>query len=117
VEKSFEKNQREVVNSPRAFFCRFGSPGWSQGDATEFRCRPPAPDERRLEPADVSELLASVRGMLPAREFAVLWLRFAEGLTLTAIGERMGFSHLYAAQLVARELDLTGKLCDAHSCD
>jgi hypothetical protein len=40
------------------------------------------------ELAAISELLARIRGLLPARVFAVLWLRFTEGWTLTEAGER-----------------------------
>ena len=54
-------------------------------------------DDSRLELSDVGKLLDRIRGLLPARVFAVLWLRYAEGWTLAAIGRQMGFSHQYAA--------------------
>lgn len=42
---------------------------------------------------------------LPLRERTILWLRFAEDLTQTEIGERVGVSQMHVSRLLLRSLD------------
>jgi RNA polymerase sigma-B factor len=42
---------------------------------------------------------------LPQRERALLYLRFAEGLTQAEIGERMGMSQMHVSRLIRRAID------------
>lgn len=75
-------------------------------------------DEDRESPAswtdprggrDLERLLAKdqvevLKGRLPARLWRVLELYFLRGLSLRAIGKRLGFSESYASHLVAQAL-------------
>jgi RNA polymerase sigma-B factor len=71
-----------------------------------------APD-RRLDAADDLLTLSSALGRLPAREQAIVRLRFIDGLTQTEIAERVGLSQMHVSRLLRSTLDsLRGELGD-----
>jgi RNA polymerase sigma-B factor len=58
----------------------------------------PAPDD--LDRAEVAELLA----LLPQRERTILYLRFFEGLSQSAIADRLGTSQVHVGRLIGISL-------------
>jgi len=72
---------------------------------------------RRILPPDRAaanaELLARVQKRLPANQWNLLYARFVEGETLSAIGERLGVSRQRVDQLIDKALQRARRLVAA----
>src|SRR5919198_5325061 len=59
----------------------------------------------RFELVEYSATLGRVLRAMPERERAILYLRFAEGLTQVEIAERIGISQMHVSRLIRRALE------------
>jgi len=62
-------------------------------------------DDERYELVELDATVAAVLGHIPARERAILKMRFVEDLTQTEIAERVGISQMQVSRLLRRSLD------------
>jgi RNA polymerase sigma-B factor len=62
-------------------------------------------DDERYELVELDATLASVLGHIPARERAILRMRFVEDLTQTEIAQRVGISQMQVSRLLRRSLE------------
>jgi RNA polymerase sigma-B factor len=62
-------------------------------------------DDERYELVELDATLTSVLGHIPARERAILRMRFVEDLTQTEIAQRVGISQMQVSRLLRRSLE------------
>jgi len=62
-------------------------------------------EDERYELVELDATLGSVLACVPARERAILRMRFVEDLTQTDIAQRMGVSQMQVSRLLRRSLD------------
>jgi len=62
-------------------------------------------EDERYELVELDATVAAVLGHIPARERAILKMRFVEDLTQTEIAERVGISQMQVSRLLRRSLD------------
>jgi RNA polymerase sigma-B factor len=62
-------------------------------------------DDDRYDLVEMDATLSSVLGRIPARERAIIRMRFVEDLTQTEIAERIGVSQMQVSRLLRRSLD------------
>jgi RNA polymerase sigma-B factor len=70
----------------------------------------------RFEDLDDGALVQTLLARLPPIEREVIRLRFAENLTQTQIGERMGMSQIHVSRLLTRILDRLRAVAAAGAC-
>ena len=61
-------------------------------------------DDPEFAGAEDRATLATLLAMLPGREARIVHLRFFEGLTQSAIGDRLGLSQMHVSRLLSRAL-------------
>jgi RNA polymerase sigma-B factor len=62
-------------------------------------------DDERYELVEMDTTLSSVLGRIPARERAIIRMRFVEDLTQMEIAQRIGVSQMQVSRLLRRSLD------------
>lgn len=62
-------------------------------------------DDERYELVELDATVSAVLGHVPARERAILRMRFVEDLTQTEIAERVGISQMQVSRLLRRSLE------------
>ncbi len=62
-------------------------------------------DDERYELVELDATVSAVLGHIPARERAILRMRFVEDLTQTEIAERVGISQMQVSRLLRRSLE------------
>jgi|HubBroStandDraft_6_1064221.scaffolds.fasta_scaffold730815_1 RNA polymerase sigma-B factor len=62
-------------------------------------------DDERYELVELDATLTAVLGHIPARERAILRMRFIEDLTQTEIAQRVGISQMQVSRLLRRSLE------------
>jgi RNA polymerase sigma-B factor len=62
-------------------------------------------DDERYELVELDATLTSVLGHIPARERAILRMRFVDDLTQTEIAQRVGISQMQVSRLLRRSLE------------
>jgi RNA polymerase sigma-B factor len=62
-------------------------------------------DDERYGLVEMDATLSSVLGRIPARERAIIHMRFVEDLTQTEIAQRIGVSQMQVSRLLRRSLD------------
>jgi RNA polymerase sigma-B factor len=70
-------------------------------------------DDDRLERVEQMTSLSSLRDVLDDRERTVLYLRFIEDLTQSAIAERIGISQMHVSRVLRRSLERLSARLDA----
>jgi RNA polymerase sigma-B factor len=70
-------------------------------------------DDERYELVELDVTVAAVLGHIPARERAILRMRFVDDLTQTEIAERVGISQMQVSRLLRRSLDQLRTLTQA----
>jgi RNA polymerase sigma-B factor len=71
--------------------------------------------DKRYEQIELDATLATALQNLPARERAIIRLRFIEELSQTEIGQRIGISQMQVSRLLRRSLAQLRTLAQAHS--
>ncbi|MHB8531286.1 MAG: SigB/SigF/SigG family RNA polymerase sigma factor [Solirubrobacteraceae bacterium] len=70
-------------------------------------------EDERYELVELDVTVSAALGQLPARERAVLKLRFVDDLTQTEIAERVGISQMQVSRLLRRSIEQLRSLTDA----
>jgi RNA polymerase sigma-B factor len=70
-------------------------------------------DDQRYELVEMDATVSAVLGHVPARERAILRMRFVDDLTQTEIAERVGISQMQVSRLLRRSLEQLRSLAQA----
>jgi RNA polymerase sigma-B factor len=109
VEDVLEGLQVGTAYTATSLYARAGSPDDNEHTLADVL----GAEDHRLHQVEQVAVLRSLRDVLDDRDRAVLYLRFVEDLTQTAIAERVGISQMHVSRIVRRSLDRLSQRLEA----